>query len=182
MSMQTYSRNAAKPTSGPWAPCYNDGSQLRPGCGKPLKPLCDVQKVGEILRSIAPQSTWTITPAPRRADMFQALAMRNLVTGNTDPSVNGRLFIQQVTVNDSPQEAFSVAPALAATSGCWTDDYAWPDGYGVPIAWAPFTQVGLIQQLQLGGVSFYPAGGLTVDYSISLYGNAIAGGAPGVGG
>ncbi len=179
----TITRNAPPPPNGgPWAPCYNTGSQIRPGCGRPLKPLCDVQKVGQILRNIAPQAIWNITPAPTRADMFQALSMRVTCSGNTDPSVNGRLFLQQVEVNQAPQEAFSGAPALANTSGVWTDDYVLPDGYGVPVAWAPFTQANLIQVLTLGGVSFYPAGGLVTDLALSLYGNALASGAPGMGG
>ncbi len=176
----THRRNQAS-HSGPWSPCYNTGSQIRPGCGKALKPLCDVQKVGRILRAIAPQTIWTITPAPLRSDLFQALAMRNTVSGNTDPSVNGRLLIQQVEVNESPQEAFSTAPGLAVVSGIWTDDYVLPDGYGVPIAWAPFTQANLIQTLSIAGVSLYPAGGLTVDYQVSLYGNSLAAVVPGVG-
>ena len=176
----THSRNQA-PTrgSGPWAPCYNTGSQVRPGCGKPVKPLCDVQKVGTLLRAIAPQATFTITPAPLRSNLFQALAMRNTVSGNTDPSVNGRLLIQQVEVNQSPQEAFSTAPGLLVTSGVWTDDYVLPDGYGVPVAWAPFTQANLIQTLVIGGTSFYAAGGLTVDFQVSLYGNSLAAVVPG---
>lgn len=167
---------------GPWAPCYNTGSQVRPGCGKPLKPLCDVQKVGQILRNIQPQAVWTINPAPVRADLFQALAIRNTVQSNTDPSVNGRLFIQTVEVNQSPQEAFSGVAGLANTSGVPTDDYTLPDGYGVPVSWAPFTQANLIQTLTIAGVSFYPAGGLVTDYMISLYGNSLAAGAPGAGG
>lgn len=178
----THTRNAAPRGGGPWSPCYNVGGQVRPGCGKPLKPLCDVQKIGRIQRAIAPQTIWVINPAPLRADLFQGLAMRNTVSGNVDPSVNGRLFIQQVNVNDTPQEAFSTAPGLLVTSGVWTDDYVLPDGYGVPIAWAPFTQANLIQTLTISGVSFYPAGGLTVDYQISIYGNALAAGGPGMGG
>ena len=184
MQYRTHHRNQTPSNGnyGPWAPCYNTGSQLRPGCNRPLKPLCDVQKVGEILRNIAPQATFTINPAPRRADIFQALAMRNTASGNLDPSVNARLFLQQVEVNQSPQEAFSGTPGLLNTSGVWTDDYTLPDGYGVPVAWAPFTQANLIQTLTIGGVSFYPVGGLITDYQVSLYGNAIAGGAPGMGG
>ncbi len=184
----THTRNAPAAggprgaTYGPWSPCYNVGSQVRPGCGKPLKPLCDVQKVGTILRGIAPQATWTINPAPLRTDLFQALAMRNTVSGNVDPSVNGRLFMQQVTVNQDPQESFSTNTGLLVTSGVWTDDYVLPDGYGVPVSWAPFTQPNLIQTLTIAGVSFYPAGGLTVDYAVSLYGNALAAMVPGAGG
>ena len=176
----THRRNQARTGgSGPWSPCYNTGSQVRPGCGKALKPLCDVQKVGRILRAIAPQAIWTIAPAPLRSDLFQALAMRNTVSGNTDPSVNGRLFIQLVEVNQSPQEAFSTAAGLAVVSGVWSDDYVLPDGYGVPVAWAPFTQANLIQTLNIAGVSLYPAGGLTVDYQVSLYGNSLATVVPG---
>ncbi len=184
MRYDTHSRNQAPSSAvgGPWAPCYNTGSQIRPGCSRPLKPLCDVQKIGQILRAIAPQTIWTIVPAPVRADLFQALAIRNTVSGNADPSVNGRLFIQTVEVNQSPQEAFSGAAGLANTSGVWTDDYTLPDGYGVPVAWAPFTQANLIQTLTIAGVSFYPVAGLTVDYGVSIYGNALSGGAPGMGG
>ncbi len=174
--------HSARGHSGPWAPCYNVGSQVRPGCGKPLKPLCDVQKVGTILRANAPQLVWTINPAPLRTDLFQGLAMRNTVSGNTDPSVNGRLFIQQVEVNQDPQESFSTGPGLAVTSGVWTDDYVLPDGYGVPISWAPFTQPNLIQTLTIAGISFYAAGGLTVDYAVSLYGNSLAAMVPGAAG
>ena len=172
-------RNQARSHSGPWAPCYNTGSQVRPGCGKALKPLCDVQKVGTIERGIAPQTPFTINPAPLRSDLFQALAMRNTVSGNTDPSVNGRLLIQQVEVNQAPQEAFSTAPGVAVTSGVWSDDYVLPDGYGVPVAWAPFTQANLIQTLTIGGVNLNPAGGITLDYQVSLYGNSLAAVVPG---
>ncbi len=181
---ETHTRNQApgNGNGGPWAPCYNTGSQIRPGCGRPLKPLCDVQKVGQILRNIAPQAIWNIVPAPVRADLFQGLAFRNLVTGNLDPSVNGRLLIQNVEVNQSPQEAFSIAPALAGVQGVWSDDYVLPDGYGVPIAWAPFTQANLIQTLNIGGVNLNPVGGLALDYQCSIYGNALAAGAPGMGG
>jgi hypothetical protein len=190
MSYATHSRNQPVPTSGangtgyggPWSPCYNVGGQIRPGCGRVLKPLCDVQKIGQILRGILPQTVWTLNPAPLRADLFQALAMRNTVSGNTDPSVNGRLLIQNVEVNQTPQEAFSTTPGLAVTAGVWTDDYVLPDGYGVPVAWAPFTQPNLIQTLSIAGISLYPAGGLVVDYQVSLYGNAIAAGGPGMGG
>jgi len=141
-----------------------------------------VQKVGEILRDIQPQTVWLINPAPVRADLFQGLAIRNTVQATTDPGTSGRLFLQEVTVNRSPQEAFSGNPGLANASGVMSDDYVLPDGYGVPISWAPFTQANLIQTLQIGGVSFYPAGGLAVDYQISIYGNALAAGAPGMGG
>jgi hypothetical protein len=190
MSYATHSRNQPVPTSGangtgyggPWSPCYNVGGQIRPGCGRVLKPLCDVQKIGQILRGILPQTVWTLNPAPLRADLFQALAMRNTVSGNTDPSVNGRLLIQNVEVNQTPQEAFSTTPGLAVTAGVWTDDYVLPDGYGVPVAWAPFTQPNLIQTLSIAGISLYPAGGLVVDYQVSLYGNAIAAGGHGMGG
>jgi len=183
MRYDTTSRNQAPAPSngGPWAPCYNTGSQIRPGCSRPLKPLCDVQKIGQILRAIAPQTIWTITPAPTRADIFQALAARMTVSGNADPAVNGRLFIQTVEVNQAPQEAFSGAAGLANTSGVWTDDYVLPDGYGVPVAWAPFTQAALIQTLTISGVSFFPVAGLTVDLGVSIYGNSLAGGAPGNG-
>lgn len=187
MSFATHTRNQAPRGSsngnyGPWAPCYNTGSQVRPGCGKPLKPLCDVQKVGEILRNIQPQATFIINPAPVRADIFQALAIRNTVSGNQDPSVNARCFLQRVDVNRAPQEAFSGTEGLANTSGVWSDDYVLPDGYGVPVSWAPFTQANLIQTLQIAGVSFYPAGGLVIDYAISIYGNSLAAGPLGAGG
>ncbi len=181
MRYETHSRNQGA-GGGPWAPCYNVGSQIRPGCGKPVKPLCDVQKVGEIVRNILPQTVWIINPAPRRADLFQALAARMVVSGNADPSVNGRLFAQLVEVNEAPQESFSGAAGLANTSGVWTDDYILPDGYGVPVAWAPFTQRNLIQTLTISGVSFNPAGGVALDLAISLYGNAISSGGPGSGG
>lgn len=167
---------------GPWWPCYNTGSQVRPGCGKPLKPLCDVQKIGNIVRGIQPQQVWTVTPAPLRTDVFQPLAVRNTVSGNQDPSVNGRLLIQLVTVNQAPQESFSTTPGVLVTSGVWTDDYTLPDGYGVPVSWAPFTQANLIQTLVISGVSLYPAGGLVVDYQVSIYGNAIGAAGPGFGG
>lgn len=182
MSFSTHERNQARGATGPWAPCYNTGSQVRPGCGQAVKPLCDVQKVGTILRAIQPQAVWTINPAPLRSDLFQGLAIRNTVSGNTDPTVNGRLFMQQVQVNQSPQEAFSTTPGVAVTSGVWTDDYVLPDGYGVPIAWAPFTQPNLIGTLTIGGVSLFPAGGLVVDYQISIYGNSLAAVVPGASG
>ena len=79
-NFHTHRRNHDITYGGPWAPCYNTGSQIRPGCGKPLKPLCDVQKVGQILRGIVPQTVWTIVPAPVRADLFQGLAIRNTVS------------------------------------------------------------------------------------------------------
>jgi len=167
--------------SGPWQPCYRTGSVLVPGCGRPVKPLCDVQKIGNFVRNILPQTTWTLNIAPRRADLFQALAYRNAVHGNADPSDVGRLVIQQFDINEAAVEAFSITPSLVQTAGVSTDDYVLPDGWGVPVNWPPFTQANLVQTLTIGGVSFYPAGGPAWDYHGSCYGNSIAAAAPGAG-
>ena len=180
MRMRNQEPTSTVPT-GPWQPCYRTGSVLVPGCGRPINPLCDVQKIGNFVRNIQPQATWTLNVAPRRSDLFQALAYRNVVSGNADPSINGRLIIQQLEVNESAIEAFSVAPNIATLVGVSTDDYVLPDGYGVPVNWPPFTQANLVQTLLVGGISLYPAGGPAFDYLASCYGNSIAAAAPGAG-
>lgn len=168
------------PDSGPWARCWMPGGDLiTPGCGKPVKPLCDVSKIGRITRNIAPQTPWANTPAPIRSEFFQCLAARFTVTQNDDPSANLRLFIQQWIVNDQAVENFSGTPGLAQLSGCWTDDYVLPEGYGVPVRGYIVSQPNMVNVMTIGGVSFYAAGGPSADFASSFYGNALGALPPG---
>lgn len=134
-------------------------------------PICDVEKVGTVLRDIA-VGTFTITVAPVRTNYFQPLAVRMSCIDSASPDVNRRCEIQQVQINQFPQEAFSGTPATTNTSCVLVDDYVLPDGYGVPVAWGIFSQAALINVLQIGGVNIEPAG-TTIDFYVSVYGNAL---------
>lgn len=181
MRYDTHSRNQASPTSvplhpgGSYCPPYFRSPDVTvPGCGRPVMPLCDVQKVGNVLRANAGGDTaFTITVAPIRTNYFQPLAVRMAAIDGTNADINRRFEIHQVTINATPQEAFSNAAPLAAnTSVVLVDDYVLPDGYGVPVAWGIFAQAALIYILQIGCVNIEPAN-VTLDAYVSVYGNAL---------
>ncbi len=152
-------------------PFYRSADITVPGCGAAKMPICDVEKVGTVLRDIA-VGVFAITVAPVRTNFFQPMAVRMGCIDSTTPDVNRRCEIHQVTINEIPQEAFSATAALANTSCVLVDDYVLPDGYGVPVAWGIFSQANLINVLRLGGVNIEPAG-TTEDLYVSVYGNGL---------
>ena len=180
--MQPYrpQRNAADSTSpqgsGPYAPCWVPGQDLvYPGCGQPVKAVCDMDQVGARLASTAPQAVATLQPGPQRQEFFQVLAARMVVSDSGDPQTNSRVFISNWTVNQQPVKGYSVQLALANTSGIWSDQYIAPDGYGIPEPGYIISQPNLVNRLEIGFANLEPAtGGLTLDTAISLWGNGLA--------
>lgn len=157
---------------GSWCDPYFRSSDVTvPGCGAAKMPICDVEKVGTVLRDIA-VGVYTITVAPVRTNYFQPLATRMSAIDSATPDVNRRIEIHGVFINLFPQEAFSSPAAVANTSCVLIDDYVLPDGYGVPVAWGIFSQAALINVLTLQCVNIEPAG-TTVDHYVSVYGNAL---------
>lgn len=157
---------------GAWCdPYFRSSDVIVPGCGRAKMPICDVEKVGTVLRDIA-VGVFTITVAPVRTNYFQPLAVRMSCIDSASPDVNRRVEIHGVFINLFPQEAFSSTAAAANTSCVLVDDYVLPDGYGVPVAWGIFSQTALINVLTIQGVNIEPAG-TTVDFYVGAYGNAL---------
>lgn len=160
------------PGGGSWCnPFYRSTDVVVPGCGAAKMPICDVEKVGTVLRDIA-VGTFTITIAPVRTNYFQPMAVRMACIDSTTPDVNRRVELHGVFINLIPQEAFSSAAAAANTSCVLVDDYVLPDGYGVPVAWGIFSQANLINVLTIQGVNIEPSG-TTVDLYEAVYGNGL---------
>lgn len=180
MRLETRNQSSTDSLPSPNGLCYYRSTDTNaPGCAGPRRPLCDVQRIGNRLANIAGQAVWTLTLAPTRTNYFQVLAYLNHVTDNADPDTNHRLFIQQIEINQIPQEPFSGAPAVANLSGVLTDDYEVPPaGSGInlsgaiPVAWGIISQAALINVLTIAGVSLYAAG-TNCDYFGAAFGNGL---------
>lgn len=170
-------RNQSAAPGGPYAPCWMPGSDLvTPGCGTPVKPLCELDMIGERLAGIAPQALFTnFTIAPRRQNYAQLLAKRVLVWNDDDPTSFSQVIVQSITINDCAVVGFSAAPALANTSGVSSIDWTAPDGWGVPIPGFIVSQANLVGVYQEGGFNPEPVtGGQTLTYQASFYVNGLS--------
>ena len=138
-----------------------------------------MSRIGNRLATIAGQAVWTLTLAPTRTNYFQIFAYLNHVTDSANPDANHRLEIQQIEINQQPQEPFSGAPALANLSAILSDDYETPPaGSGTnatgatPVAWGIISQAALINVLTIAGVSRYAAN-VNADYYGAAFGNGL---------
>lgn len=158
------------PTGSYCPPYYCSNDTNLPNCGKWVRPACDVQLNGAVLRDIAATSPFTITVVPSRTQYYQPLTERYSTIDSTDPDVNRRVEVHGVFINQFPQEPFSAPAALANTAVVLSDIKEAPDGYGVPVAYGVYSVAALIHTFTVQGVNIEPS---TTDFYIAHYGNGL---------
>lgn len=151
--------------SGQYCPPYLRGTDVVvPGCGMPVKPICDVGMVANVERDVAPGTISTLTMAPVRTNYFQPLAEALQAIDSADATLNRRCEIQAIEINNIPQEAFSNGPVLGSASAALVDFFGTKfDGYGKPVGYGIYSQAALINVFTYGFVNIDTA-------ALDLYG------------
>ncbi len=125
-----------------------------PGCGKPVKPICDVGMVANVVRNTLAGVIGTLTMAPVRTNYFQPLSEALQAIDNATPDLNRRVEIQRIAINEIPQEAFSNGPTVGSASSALVDFFGTKfDGYGKPVSYGIYSQAALIQVFTYGFVN-----------------------------
>lgn len=181
--MQTHRNQAssAAPTNGgngSYNTCWDQGpggDLVYPGCGKPLKPVCDLDIIGQRLEGIAPQATFgPMSVFPTRQNYCQVMGGRKLVYDNVDPQTFSQLVVQDVTINREPVYGFASAAGLANLNGVSSLLWTTPDGCWCPMPGWIISQSAFVNVYQESGVNREPAvGGLTLTYQIEFYVNGL---------
>lgn len=140
---------------GQYCPPYLRGTDVVvPGCGQPVKPICDVGIVANVERNTAAGAIGTLTMAPVRTNYFQPLAEALQAIDNADADLNRRVEIQAIEINNIPQEAFSGGPAVGQGNAALVDFYGTKfDGYGKPVGYGIYSQGALINVFTYGFVN-----------------------------
>lgn len=142
-------------------------------CYKHGRRLCDMVKVGALVQQTG-GSAFTLRIEPQRSSYFEPIAVRAVITDASNSSLNYRAFFTAVTINDFPQENVNtVNPTVATTSGWWSDDWQDPDIYAVPVNWGVFSKASLTYPLDIHGFLRGINAGVTVEVSLSIYGNPM---------
>jgi hypothetical protein len=146
---------AAYPPTGQYCPPYARGTDVVvPGCGKPVKPICDVGMVANVVRNTLAGAIGTLTMAPVRTNYFQPLSEALIPVDTATPDLNRRVEVQAIEINNIPQEAFSNGPVVGSTSAALSDFFGTKfDGYGKPISYGIYSQAALIQVFTYGFVN-----------------------------
>ena len=143
------------PPTGQYCPPYARGTDVVvPGCGLPVKPLCDVGMVANVERATAAGVVGTLTMAPVRTNYFQPLSEALLGIDSATPALNRRFEVQSIEINNMPQEAFSGGPVVGQTNAGLSDFFGLKfDGYGKPISYGIYSQAALINVFTYGFVN-----------------------------
>jgi len=168
-------RNAAIDPSGNMVPT-NGGPSCRsdvtvPGCGSVTQPFCDVQMTTGVVRNVAASAVAALIMAPRRTNYFQPLFEKLAVIDSSNPDVNRRIEIQQIEINQIPQEPFSDTIAAGNTAAALSDFFG-PDfdEYGKPVSYGIYSQTSLLKVFQYGLLNIE---GVAIDAYAVHFGNAL---------
>ena len=146
---------ACLPPTGQYCPPYARGTDVVvPGCGKPVKPICDVGMVANVVRNTAAGVIGTLTMAPVRTNYFQPLAEALQAIDTATPDLNRRVEVHAIEINNIPQEAFSNGPTVGSVSAALVDFFGTKfDGYGKPVGYGIYSQAALINVFTYGFVN-----------------------------
>lgn len=152
-----------------------------PGCfGPDNRRLCDMSKVS-VGVIIGGGQTFNLQIEPTNSAWFQPLACRMTCVDAENVTLNSRVLITAVTLNDAPVEATNVtnpvAPALANNTrfnGWWSDDYQDPDAYAVGVPWPIFSDLTNKLPLRIIGIAQGIPAASFVALTVTIYGNPAA--------
>jgi hypothetical protein len=149
------------------------------GCfGPENKRLCDMQRVS-VGVIVGGGAVFNLQMEPTNSAWFEPLAIRATVVDAENVTLNSRLLVTAVTLNDCPLESTNdiapVAPALVNNTrfnGWWTDDWQDPDVYAVAVSWPWFSDLSNKLPLRIIGIAFGIPAASFVAATFTLYGNA----------